>query len=1524
MITGRTAGRALVASIMMGAVLAVTAAPAYAIGTLSVGDATIAEGTGGSTTLTFVVSLSTANLLPVTVGYATSDGSAAAASDYTAASGTLTIPVGATSANISVTLAADAFPEPNETLNLTLSNPSIGTSIGDGSAIGTIANDDGLPPTLTIDDPATIETDAAGSVAFTVSLPGPATQDTTVAYATASGTAATGADFGAVSGTATIAAGEASAIVPVTIVGDQLDEADESFSVTLSTPTNATIADSTGTATIVDDDDAPTAQADAPAVGETDGATVLGFTVTLDAPSGRTAAVDYATSDGSATAGVDYTSASGTLVFAPGDVSETVTVSVVGDNLDEPDETVTLTLSGAVNAVISQPTSTGTIVDDEPAPALSIADLTVTEGDSGTSSAEVIVTLSAASGQTVAVHAATTGTGTATAGSDYEAAQADITFPAGVTSRTLTVPVLGDLLDESNETVVVVLSNEVGAVIADGSATLMVADDDATPTLSLSDAALDEGDAGNVPATLTLTLSAPSGRDVSVAVSTSNGTATGGADFAAQTGTIIQIPAGATTAPVPYAVFGDVIDEADETFALDLAGATNAGIADSAGTVTILDDDAGPSISIDDVTQLEGTGSAETDTVFTFTVALSAASEQTVNVAYATADASATAGVSGDYDAKTGTVTFAPGQQTRPITVNVNRDADAEPSEAFLVELSVPTNAVLSVDATGTGTILNDDGPAAAISIADLSIAEGAGTAEVTLTLSKPVAQDITVDVMSSNGTATAPADYGAVVATTTFSAGQTSTSTDVAIADDAIDEPDEVFTLTLSNARNAVVADGTATVTVTDDDATPSLSIADVSVTEGSTATLTVSLSGPSSQTITVQATTADGTATAGDDYTATATALSFAPGETSAMVLVDTATDAITEGDETLTVSLSSPTGDAMIADGSSTVTIMESAPLLSVADAGTTEGSTATVVVTLSAQSSQTITVRLTTADDTATVGEDYTAVDTEMTFPPGQTTAEVLVATVDDTLFEGDEAVTIALGSPSGATIGDATAVLTIADDDAEPTISIADTSATEGDSGDTPAEFVVSLSGPSDQSITVQATASDGTAGGSDHGTLDATVTFAPGETQTTTTIQVTGDVAPEADEAFYVTLTDPVGATIADSTGVGTIRDDDAAGTFTPLAPTRLLDTRIGLGRSGTSQVAAGQIVTLQVTGVGGVPASGVAAIVLNVTVTGPAGPGFVSVTPTGGSSTSNLNFSTQEDVANLVIVPVAPDGSVRLFTSQATHLIADVSGWFASDAMTTPGSHFTDAQPTRVLDTRTGVGVPGGGTTPLTGGVPRVLDVTGVGGVPATGVTAVILNVTVTQPTAASFLSVTPTGGTATSNINFSASETAAGLVVVPVDPDGSIRFAVGSGTTHVIADVFGWFATPGSLTGSVLTAVDPARLLDTRSDPGGPLGPDEAGFLPIDGEGGVPVDGVDAAVLNLTATQPTAPSYLVATPDGEQGTSNLNFVANQTVANLAVVPVNPDFGDVVIYNNAGQVHVIVDVFAWFSTPAT
>jgi hypothetical protein len=205
------------------------------------------------------------------------------------------------------------------------------------------------------------------------------------------------------------------------------------------------------------------------------------FTVTLSPSSASTVTVNYATANGTATAGSDYTAASSTLTFSAGQTSKTVNVAVIGDTVAEANETFYLTLASPVNATIADGQGTGTIVnDDAGGVALSINNVSVAEGNSGTVNAVFTVTLSAASAQTVTVSYATAN-GTATAGSDYTATTGSLSFSAGTTSRTIAVAVIGDTAYEGNETFLVNLSSPVGATLADGQGQATIVNDDAAP-----------------------------------------------------------------------------------------------------------------------------------------------------------------------------------------------------------------------------------------------------------------------------------------------------------------------------------------------------------------------------------------------------------------------------------------------------------------------------------------------------------------------------------------------------------------------------------------------------------------------------------------------------------------------------------------------------------------------------------------------------------------------------------------------------------------------------------------------------------------------------------------------------------------------------------------------------------------------------------------------------------------------------------------------------------------------------------
>ncbi len=374
---------------------------------------------------------------------------------------------------------------------------------------------------------------------------------------------------------------------------------------------------------------------------------------------------------------------------------------------------------------------------------------------------------------------------------------------------------------------------------------------------------------------------------------------------------------------------------------------------------------------------------------------------------------------------------------------------------------------------------------------------------------------------------------------------------------------------------------------------------------------------------------------------------------------------------------------------------------------------------------------------------------------------------------------------------------------------------------------------------------------------------------------------------------------------------------------YVPVEPSRLLETRTEYGQTGYTgpKPAANQVIELQVTGRGNVPATGVAAVALNITATDATAPGFITVWPCGTTrpNASNLNLERAgQTIPNLVITGLDTTGHVCISTQSGAHLIADIQGWFAT------GSGYTPLEPSRLLETRTEYGQTGyTGPKPAANQVIE-LQVTGRGNVPATGVAAVALNITATDATAPGFITVWPCGTTRpnASNLNLErAGQTIPNLVITGLDTTGRVCISTQSGA-HLIADIQGWFAT-----GSGYTPLEPSRLLETRTEYGqtGYTGPKPAANqvieLQVTGRGNVPATGVAAVALNITATDATAPGFITVWPCGttRPNASNLNLErAGQTIPNLVITGLDTT-GRVCISTQSGA-HLIADIQGWFA----
>jgi hypothetical protein len=429
------------------------------------------------------------------------------------------------------------------------------------------------------------------------------------------------------------------------------------------------------------------------------------ITLNLSQASTNTVTVNYATANNSASAGSDYTASNGTVTFSPGTTSQTISVDILGELITESNESFFINLSNANNATISDNQALVTIQNDDQT-TLSIGDVTIVEGNSGTKQALVTVSLSQPSSNTVTVNYATANN-SASAGSDYTASNGTVTFSPGTTSQTISVDILGELITESNESFFINLSNANNATISDNQALVTIQNDDQT-TLSIGDVTIVEGNSGTKQALVTVSLSQPSSNTVTANYATANNSALAGEDYTASNGTVTFSP-GTTSQTISLDILGDEKVESDESFFLNLSNANNANINDNQAIVNIENDDV-PRIEIKDVSILEGNNGVTKALV---TVYLSEATDRPISLNYSTQDMSATV-ESQDYIGSQGTISFAAGQKSQTITVDIVGDTKVESDKDFCIVLDNASNALIE-DSEAIVTIKNDDLPEVAI-----------------------------------------------------------------------------------------------------------------------------------------------------------------------------------------------------------------------------------------------------------------------------------------------------------------------------------------------------------------------------------------------------------------------------------------------------------------------------------------------------------------------------------------------------------------------------------------------------------------------------------------------------------------------------------------------------------------------------------------------------------------------------------------------------------------------------------------
>ena len=569
---------------------------------------------------------------------------------------------------------------------------------------------------------------------------------------------------------------------------------------------------------------------------------------------------------------------------------------------------------------------------------------------------------------------------------------------------------------------------------------------------------------------------------------------------------------------------------------------------------------------ISDATGMEGTAQAAS---MTFTITRSGNLDVATTIHPWTQDITATHNVDYVNILSTNSLTFAAGETTKTVTVQIKPDFHTELDETFRLRLAYPGIGETDI---GIGTIVDSHPPAGpnAFSINDASIAEGISGSTATaqsITRTGDISGWSTVSYRTVQGTATQGVDYTGVTGTTvTFGPGQSSAPISFTVAGDRALEPDETFSVELYNPTGSgtSIDDGTGVVTIVNDDAAPSYyDISDATGTEGeaetTSMTFTITRSGNLDIATTIHPWTQDITTNHKVDYVniQSTNSLTFAVGETTKTVTVQIRPDLIDEPDETFRLRLANPyigetdTGIGTIVD----VTPDAGPNNISISDASKVEGNSgstpAGLTITRTGDLTGSATVSYRTVQRTATEGVDYTGMTTAaVTFAPGQSSVPISILVKGETAVEPDETFAVELfdAAGHGTSINDGTGVVTIIDDDAPSFYDVNDASGVESDGETISMTFTVTRSGNTGISTTVHPWTQDITASHAiDYVNRPSTtsLTFAPGETAKTVTVQIRPDLVDEPDETFRLRLLAAERSTGHRDIGIGTIVDND-------------------------------------------------------------------------------------------------------------------------------------------------------------------------------------------------------------------------------------------------------------------------------------------------------------------------------------------------------------------------------------------
>ncbi len=859
-------------------------------------------------------------------------------------------------------------------------------------------------------------------------------------------------------------------------------------------------------------------------------------------------AVFYAVS-GTATPGEDYSPLAGVVTIPVGETSTAVALTAIDDFEVETNETVVVSVLPNAAYANAGGAATLTLIDNDPTTVTIVATDAVAREAGGNSGTFTVTRVGDLSANLIVAYALG---GTAVNSNDYSRLSGRVTIPAGRAATTLNVTPVNDALVEGDESVTVtLLAGPACNVGRPGDATIVIVDDELpTITLAATDNVATEGAQPVDLGALTFTRNGTNGEPMTVYFKV-DGTALRGVDYEAL-GDHVEIPAGQSNVVVQVTPLDDAIREVEERVVVTLVPGPGYNVGTSAPqTVAIKDNDTGlPGVGF---TLAESNG-RENEVSGRMSVSLSTNSASTVTVQYAVTGGTAIGG-GVDYTLAAGTLTLAAGKVNQSINFNVTSDALAEEAETIQVTLTSPAGAVLDAITTHTYTIIDDDSSGVitvSALVARASENGDRGVFRMARSGGTNLAQRVNFEIV---GTASSPSDYLPLGRSVVIPAGARQVDVEVVPVDDATDEADETVVLTLQPSFGAVVGfPDTATITIVDNDGSSALPLVSVTAPDPTAAEpgvdrafFSIARDRGTNESLLVSF-TLGGTAVNGTDYSNLVTSVVIPAGAFATNLVLVPRDDATFEPGETVVLTLTQPDYYRVGRPASATVTLIDNENGVSVAAeglAGESGAGLAQFVFSRTGSTSSNLVVNFSVLG-TATGGDDYVPLGTNVVIPAGTNRVLLPVMTVDDTVAEGAETIVLVVKAGTGyAPVAPTNATVVVMDDESAVSIAAAVNTVYEADGA--PGRFVITRAGATNLPLAVRLAMGGTAANGVDYASVPETVTIPAGAASTDLIVAGIDDTLVEGDETVRVTiLSAPAYAVVAPGSAFVTLVDDES------------------------------------------------------------------------------------------------------------------------------------------------------------------------------------------------------------------------------------------------------------------------------------------------------------------------------------------------------------------------------------------